>query len=313
MSRPLLRPLVVDDLPACADVFYAALDELYSRNRQPPLPRNPEGMARMFGHLLATDPERCWVAADSERVVAFGIAQRRESTWFLSFLFVRPEVQSVGVGRELTEACMATDAQDDGANGEPSITRAVCAEALQPVSIGLYTSLGMMPRLPLFLTTGRPRNGPPLGAVGDLVAVPFDELAETDHSTLVRTVDGLDRAVLGYAHPQDHRFWSITGRSGWLFRDPGTGAAVGYGYASPTGRIGPVCVSEPRWLPAALDHLLAANDPPDGWQITVPGPSALLPTLIAAGLRFDGGPALYCSTSPGHGFDRYLAGNFAIL
>ncbi len=311
MNRPSLRRLIAEDVPACVDVFYAAIDELYSRAHQPPLPRNTEGMTRMFGHLLATGPERCWLAADGERVVGFGIGQRWDSVSFLSFLFVRPEMQAVGLGRQLTEACMGRQA---GGNGPPApgAVRAVCAEALQPISIGLYTSLGMVPRVPLFTATGRPRRGLPLGAVGDLRAVAFEQLAPSDGPWLLQTVDDLDRAVLGYAHPQDHRFWPLTGRAGWLFRDSATGTPVGYGYVSPSGRIGPVAVGDPRWLPEALDHLLATVTPPDGWQISVPGPSPVLPVLIDAGFRFDGSPALYCSTSEGPAFDRYLLGNFAI-
>jgi hypothetical protein len=70
-------------------------------------------------------------------------------------------------------------------------------------------------------------------------------------------------------------------------------------------------VSDPRWLPEALDHLFATSTP-DGWQLSVPGPSVALPVLIDAGFRLDGAPALYCSTSGGPAFDRYLLGNFAI-
>ncbi|MDQ3555001.1 MAG: GNAT family N-acetyltransferase, partial [Chloroflexota bacterium] len=103
----IIRPMRVTDLPDCADVFYAALDELYARIRRPPLPHNPEPMVRLFGHLLDTDPGRCHVAETGSGVVAFGIAHRRASTWFLSFLFVRPEHQSAGLGRQLTMRCLA--------------------------------------------------------------------------------------------------------------------------------------------------------------------------------------------------------------
>lgn len=315
MSLPAghLRPITEQDLPACADVFYAALDELYQRTGQPPLPRNPETMVRIFGHLLSTDRQRCWLREAGEEITGFSIAQRRASSWFLSFLFVRPERQGAGDGRALVEACAAENGSGALAERWPLRNRAVCAEAIQPVSVGLYASLDMHPRVPLFLVTGRPRRQLPLPGVADLTALPFAELAAADHESLVRTVDELDASALGYAHPEDHRYWSMAGRHGWLFRDSGTGTPVGYGYVSPSGRIGPVAVSEARWLPEALGHLLTAIEPPDGWQLSVPGSSPVLPMLLRAGFRFDGSAALYCSTSEVPAFERYLLGSFAIL
>lgn len=301
-----IRPMGVDDLAACADVFYAAVDELYARNTRPLLPRNPASMMRLFGHLLETDPLRCHVAETASGVVAFGIAHRRGSTWFLSFLFVRPEHQSAGLGRDLTLRCLAVD-EDEG------LARAVCAESIQPVSLALYTSLGMAPCVPLFLLTGRPRSERPMGDSLAVEAVPFAELAAADHRGLAAAVGAIDVATLGYEHPQDHRFWTVSGRQGWLFRDRASGDAVGYGYAHASGRIGPVATKEPGWLEAALAHLFGAVSPSDAWQLHVPGPNPVLPALLREGFRFDDAPILWCATSDGPAFDRYLVGSFAIL
>lgn len=295
-----------DDLPACAEVFYDALDELYTRNGRPPLPRNPKPMMRLFGHLLGTDPTRCHVAEAASGVVAFGIAQRRESTWFLSFLFVRPGSQSAGLGRRLTMRCLAADQADD-------VRRAVCAESIQPVSVALYTSLGMAPRVPVFLLIGKPLPERPVGDPTALVATSFVELAAGGHAALAAAVDAIDRVALGYAHPQDHRFWSMSGRQGWLFREPASGEPVGYGYAHPSGRVGPVATTEPRWLDAALAHLFGAVEPSDAWQLHVPGPSPVLMALLSGGFRLDDAPILWCASSDGPAFDRYLLGSFAIL
>lgn len=303
----VIRPMRPEDLSACADVFYAALDELYARNARPPLPRNPAPMIRLFGHLLGTDPSRCQVAETASGVVGFGIAQRRRSTWFLSFLFVHPEHQSAGLGRRLTLSCLEADV-------DAGITRAVCAESIQPVSLAVYASLGMAPRVPLFLLTGGPRADGPVGDPSALVASSFAELAATDHRALAAAVDGIDEATLGYEHPQDHRFWSASGRQGWLFRDPAGGGVVGYGYAQASGRIGPVATTESRWLGPALAHLFGAVAPSDGWQLYVPGPSPVLPALLGGGFRIDDdAPILWCATSDGPAFDRYLLGSYALL
>ncbi|MEJ7753613.1 MAG: GNAT family N-acetyltransferase [Candidatus Limnocylindrales bacterium] len=314
----IIRPMQVADLPDCADVFYAALDELYARIGRPPLPHNPEPMIRLFGHLLETDPGRCHVAETGSGVVAFGIAHRRASTWFLSFLFVRPEQQSAGLGRQLTMRCLAEgDGGVDGTGALPSdglLTHAVCAEAIQPVSLALYASLGMRPRVPILLLTGKP--GPDL-RVGDptaLEAIPFAELAAADHRTLAASVDAIDLATLGYEHPQDHRFLARSGRQGWLFRERATGESVGYGYAQPSGRLGPVATTDARWLSSAVAHLFGAVTPTDGWQLHVPGPSPLLPLLLRGGFRLDGdAPILWSATSDGPDFERYLLGSYAVL
>jgi hypothetical protein len=59
-------------------------------------------------------------------------------------------------------------------------------------------------------------------------------------------------------------------------------------------------------------HLLSATRPPGAWQIIVPGPAdELFPTLLRAGLRIDGPPAIFCSSWPGPSFDRYVPMNFA--
>lgn len=306
--RVSLRPIAEADLPACVDVFYEAVDELHSRNARPRIPRNPEAMLRMFGHLRATDPQRCWLAEADGTVNGYAIAHRREGTWFLSFLFVRPAHQASGIGRALTEAASAVDRGE----GSAPDRMAVCASAMQPVSIGLYTSAGMLPRSAHFLMTGR-RTRPVPAAGHDLDPVPFTSLAGDDHIALARTIDVIDRQTIGYAHPQDHRFWMSTGRVGWLFRRTGGGDDVGYGYAQPSGRIGPVAVLEPGWLPEAVDHLCDSVQPTDGYQLFVPGESRVMAPLLRAGMRFDADATLYLSSDGQPAFERYLPGNFAML
>jgi hypothetical protein len=82
----------------------------------------------------------------------------------------------------------------------------------------------------------------------------------------------------------------------------------------PSGRLGPLLVREPDLLGPALGELVRAVDPPEGWQAVVPGVAvgALLP-LLRAGMRIDGGPAVYAATWPGPPFERYLPMNFAMI
>ncbi len=317
-SAGVIRPMRAADLPSCADAFYAALDELYARIGRPPLHHNPEPMMRLFGHLLETDPGRCHVAETGSGVVAFGIAHRRASTWFLSFLFVHPEHQSAGLGRQLTMRCLAEgDGEADGTGSLASdgpLTYAVCAESIQPVSLALYASLGMRPRVPILLLTGRPTPGQPVGDPAELEASPFSELAALDHGALAAAIGAIDLATLGYEHPQDHRFLARSGRQAWLFRERAEGATVGYGYVQPSGRVGPVATTGSRWLGSALAYLFGAVRPSDAWQVHVPGPSPVLAPLLRGGFRLDGdAPILWSATSDGPDFERYLLGSYAVL
>ena len=110
-----LRPVRVEDVSACLEVFFVSLDELHARLGQPPLPRNPESTGNALRHLVESDPDGCWLAESNGRVVGFGLAHRRDDHWYLAFLFILPSEQGRGVGRGLLEACLGT-ARERGSN-----------------------------------------------------------------------------------------------------------------------------------------------------------------------------------------------------
>jgi GNAT superfamily N-acetyltransferase len=291
------------DLAACGDVFYAAEDELYERRGLPPLPRNREALEKLLGHILATDPERAWVAAANGRVVAFGMASQRERFWFLSFLFVHPQAQGGGLGRRLMHRLLPAEGSAD--------VLGVCVEAIQPVSTGLYASFGLVPRVPLYTLVGTVRTDLAPLPTG-LTIVPFDELAGEGHETLVGAVGALDREVLGYARAADHRALRQWERTGFMLRD--SERAIGYGYASASGRLGPVVVSDPAHLLPLVAELTRRVRAVDAWQILVPGlADETMVALLRAGLRYDGPPALFSATGSGPDLERYLPGTFALL
>jgi GNAT superfamily N-acetyltransferase len=277
------------------DVFHRSLEELYARRCRAPLPRNPTAVAALLDHQLRTDPEGTWVAEAADGVVGFAASHRRDRSWFLSFLFVAPGQQDRGLGRALLRACLPPAGHRE--------RLATCAEADQPVATGLYARHGMVPRVPVYLLSG------PL-APEALPALPSDvEVAPASPEVL----DGIDRLVLGYARPEDHAMLRASGRSAWLLRDM-PGQPIGYGYAQPSGRLGPVAVLAPGHLPAMIGFLARTVEPRGDRQVLVPGPAVhVLPALLAAGLRIDGVPAVYCATWSGPAFDRYLPMSFALL
>ena len=277
------------------EVFFHAIEDLDAQRGRPPQPRNAAPLELHFGHLLQTDPGSCYVADQHGRLVAFGVVMRRGTEAYLSFLFVEPRWQNRGIGRAVFEACIA------GA-GEGVERLSVCAEANQPVSTGLYAKMGMAPRTPLYLIRGTLPDD----------ALPTVPPGIERHPVRAEAVAGLDRTLMGYERPQDHAFWARE-RTGALFTD-GSGAVLGYGYAHPSGRVGPVAALDPSHLPGFVGYLVRLTEVLEGRQLVVPGPAtSVLVPLLRAGLRIDGTPAIHLTQGPGPAFDRYLPMSYALL
>jgi hypothetical protein len=225
-------------------------------------------------------------------------------------LFVHPDEQARGLGRTLLGAVLPD-------TGDPAAL-ATCTDAAQPISNALYARYGLVPRMPVLELVGRPDRDGPAALPGDVRAVPFELLAagSTDGPgprRLAAAVEAMDRATLGYAHPQDHAFLAASGRLGHLY-EAGDGRVVGYGYVSPVGRIGPLAVEDAALLPGVLGHLLRAVEPAGVFATWVPGAAGpAVTSLLDAGLRIEGFPALLCWDRPFADFSRYLPITLAVL
>lgn len=311
MPEPTLRPIGADDLAACTAVFYAAMEELQDRRREGRWPRNEGALERLFGRLAASHPAGAWLAESDGRTVAFGIAVERERLWFLAFLFVEPAFQAAGLGRRLLERTFPSGGPD--AWRAQGGVLATCVEAIQPVSTGLYARYGLVPQVPVHLVTGTPRPGALAPLPDALAAAAFETLeAAGEGIVLADALDELDLGAVGHRRPVDHRDDRDEGRRGWLYRHRRSGAVIGYGYAQPSGRLGPVVVRDGSMLEGVVAHLMTTVQPAGGWQLVVPGPSAALPALLRAGLRLDGSPAILSATEPMLAAERYLMRSFAL-
>ncbi len=310
-----LRAARGDELPACADIWRAGLDGYGPLVGRPPMIASPGPLLALLAHLRETDPARFLVAvrpeADgSERVVAFVSASRRDHVWFLGMLFVHPDEQARGLGRALLEAVLP--------NAGESVTLGTCTDAAQPISSGLYARYGLVPRMPVLELVGRPDRAAPAALPEGVRAVPFELLAAGPSDgpgprRLAAALDALDRAILGYVHPQDHAYLGGSGRLGHLY-EAGDGRVVGYGYVSPVGRIGPLAVEDAALLPGVLGHLLHAVAPAGAFSAWVPGAAGgAVTALLEAGLRFEDFPALLCWDRPFADFSRYVPITLAVL
>jgi GNAT superfamily N-acetyltransferase len=296
-----------DELGTCATIWRTAINDYIVRLGQGEIPLEVNPATRLFVHLQSTDPERFIVAtlpdAAAERVIAFASAVVRERLWYLSMLFVLPEFQGAGMGRELL-ARVATD--------DRTAVRATATDSAQPISNALYALDDIVPRMPLLSLTGLPHRPEAFGELpAGIVPIAFDEIAEgppdgLGHRLLADAVDGLDRELLGVAHPRDHRFLRSESRHGWLYRGP-DGAPVGYGYAGEAGRVGPVATRDADLLAPILGHLTSAIVPRGAFAMWIGGAAdrALVPAL-RAGFRLEGFPVLLCWDRPFADFSRYL-------
>jgi hypothetical protein len=308
-SGPVVRPARPDELAACAEIWRVSINDYIGRINQPDVPTEVGPLLRLYGHLQSTDPERFVVAIDGERPVAFASALQRDRLWFLSMCFVLPGLQGSGLGRRLLEA-VAPSGEAAGPDG----IRATATDSAQPISNALYASLGIVPRIPLLNLIGVPDRDP--GAFGTLPsgvrAVPFETIVGGDggdgagHRRLAEAIDALDRDLLGVTHGLDHRFLRAEGRRGWLVTGP-DGNALGYGYGSEAGRIGPVAVRDESLLAPIVGLLLDEISPRGAFAMWLPGPAdrVVIPAL-RAGLRLEPFPILLCWDRPFADFSRYL-------
>jgi hypothetical protein len=296
-----IRPATLDDLPDAHRVWRDAIDAYSERLGGQPLPRENPGVMRLHAHCIATDPSRFQVAVRSSirgegRVVGFGSAVDRGPLWFLSMLFVEPGEQARGLGKSLLDALLPRPL--DGR------VLATCTDAAQPISNGLYATLGIAPRMPMFNCVGRPDldfQWPALPA--ELRAVHVDDHAAWRDSRELAAFDG---ALLGFAHPEDHAFVAAEPRHAFALRSD-DGRLHGYGYAGEIGRLGPIAVADPALLAPFLGFLLHEVRPRGASAVWIPGAAGdALATVVRSGLRIEGFPVLAGWSRPFTDFARYV-------
>lgn len=288
-DRFRIRRATSADLPACGAVWRDGLNDYLGRQGRYEVPAENPGLGRLHAHALASDPERFLVAEDDiGRVVAFGSAIRRERLWFLSMLFVLPDLQAGGLGRTILERLLPEDGAD--------AILATATDSGQPMSNGLYASFGMVPRAPLFNLVGRPGRPDALPSLpAGITAGRVDGMPAT---AVARDIDALDAEVLGFRRAVDHGYVRSEGRSLFVYRD-GAGGLAGYGYTSEVGRIGPVGVRDPDLLAPVVGHLLTTVEPRGASAVWVGGDAdETFVALVRAGLRIEDLPVLLCWREP---------------
>ena len=263
------RPAVEGDLEIGSRIFNRAQNELYHRHGFTRTDRPVEIFAGPQGHVLTHDPNRCFVAEVRGPLVAFSSAIVRADAWYCSALFVDPEFQGHGIGRHLFELSAA---------GWPA-RRMTIADAIQPVSTGLYASKGLIPSTPILVVGGRPSIDAPAD-VEPSGPTPADLAA-------------LDLAVYGFDRAIDHAFWG-TQAVATLWRR--NGQSLAYTYVSSGGWIGPLAGRDEASAAEALRAELARQT---NVTLEIPGSAAaLVEAAFAAGLRLVNPPGFLLHSRP---------------
>lgn len=276
------RPIGIEDIASCQQIFDASFDDLHRRYGLKDEAADPDWLQPILTHFLDTDPSGTLVATADGSPRAFATTFRRDDYWFLSFLFVHPSFQGRGLGRHLLHELAPTD---------PSVVRATVVESFQPASTGLYASFGMAPTAIKYWLSGvsRPESLPSLRE--DLRR---ERLTDADRSD----VDALDRTVLGFARPADHRWWTDAGTRGWSYRD--RSRLVAYGYVD-NDYLGPVLADTDQTLCAVVADLVGTAEDPATMSVNLSGHSAgVFRMLVDAGARIDDSAPyrfVYCSSA----------------
>jgi len=172
-----------EDVPAVHELAEAAFEDLSRRRGEPvPPPRDPEVAHLRLRHLLATDPDGCWVAdGDPGALAGVAIALLREGLWGLSLLAVHPGRQSGGLGRALLGRAL-----DYGQAAKGGII----AASSDPRALRAYARAGFELH-PTVFAGGAPHDVEPAPEVR-----PF---TEADHAMAA----SVDRAMRGAPHGAD--------------------------------------------------------------------------------------------------------------
>ncbi len=265
MSDITIRPATEYDLSGIFDIFYQ--NEMRGVANPPPRGAPPPWLA----HTLATGV--LMVAERAGKLHGFAGVTTRSGIAFLTDLFVRPDVQSGGIGRALLRAILPGDAL------------ATCTLASSdPRALALYIRAGMLPQWPNYWLLG---DSTSLRlAASDIEIVE----ASPDDGELLRW----DREIAGRDRPQDYRFW-VREQGGvplWFRRGATT---IGYGYARHNASIichpqaltlGPLGARTPGdALACTLAAVRWGQERASLLRLALPGPHPALRSLLEAGMR----------------------------
>jgi GNAT superfamily N-acetyltransferase len=240
-TTPTLRRGTPDDARACHDLLWASATDL-GRRRGTPLEGTADAWwagGEALNQFLAEHAAEWWIAeADgAEHPIGYARSTERGGMFELTELFVRPGLQSRGVGRALIERAFPLGRGD---------VRVIIATT-DVRATARYYAAGTVARFPYFTLAGHPRAD--ARSPGGMTIEPIG-----DDEASMRAMTEIERAVLEFPRDQAEIRWLAANREGALFVRGGR--PVGYSFVSAHGS-GPIAALEPDDMPAILGFVEA--------------------------------------------------------
>lgn len=293
-AAPTLRRGTPDDARACHDLLWASATDL-GRRRGSPLDGTADewwATGESMNRFLAEHAAEWWVAEaeGAENPVGYARSIERGGLFELTELFVRPGLQSRGLGRLLLEHAFPV--------GRGEVRSIIATTDVRATA--RYYAADTVARFPYFTLAGTPRAD---AAHGELQADPIG--ADPDFAA----VTGIEREVLEFPRGADELRWLAENREGTLFlRD---GQPAGYAFVSKAG-CGPIAAVDPDDLPAILAHVeaSAASLGIERLEFEVPGINVVaMRHLLGRGFIIDPWVNLLMSNRPFGQLDRFIGFN----
>jgi GNAT superfamily N-acetyltransferase len=266
MQQYRIRLATAEDLPAVHAIWYA--NEVAGDPNPPP----PTGVLSTLRHMLATGD--LLVAEREGAIAGFAGLIRRGRLAFLTDLFVRPDIQSAGIGGALLGRILPRQGYTLATLSSRDFR-----------ALALYVRTGMRPRWPNFWLRAESSH------IGKLPGDVQMRAAEPGDPELTRW----DAEVSGRERPDDLAYWERD-RAAAPFWFERAGRRVGYGYVQQGSEeslwfpeaytIGPVGAASPDDARGCVVAAVAwARERSPLVRLGVPGPHPALPVLLDAGFR----------------------------
>ena len=256
---------------------------------------DPDTLARTWQerqslyHHLARTADQFWVAERGGQPIGFSRSIVRDSLHELTELFVLPNQQSSGIGRELISRAFSTNGYAHRSIIGTSDTRAQV----------LYLKAGVYPRFPIYYFGREPEV---VSVPSDIAYKPIEASSEN-----LKILGNLDEALLGHRRDLDHS-WLLNDRSGYLYYR--NGQPVGYGYLGY--RNGPFSLLDLNYFPAVLAHAecLAAQNQKEKIGFEVPSINeTVIDYLLSRRFNMDDFVTFMMTDKPFGRFENYILTN----
>jgi len=240
----------------------------------------------LYNHLAHT-ADQFWIAERDGQAIGFSRSILRGHSRELTELFVLPNQQSGGVGRELISRAFP---QDNGAVYKTIIATAdIRAQAL-------YLKSGVYPRFPVYYFSRPPES---VEIASDLTFRPIDA-----SNGSVNILGALDEVLIGHRREEDHN-WLLGDRQGILYLRHDR--PVGYGYFGL--KNGPFALLNHDDFPAVLAHAesQAAENGVEKFGLEVPMVNlTAVNYLLAQGFKIGSFVVMMMTNTPFGRFENYI-------